>query len=81
MQDEKTEFLEKLLLRLARAYEEGKGHAVVLENATSSEKEVVAELKAEGSITGYPRGLRFTAPGYSKYKTKIDALRLLRKSN
>jgi hypothetical protein len=81
MQDEKARFLDELLLRLATNYEEGRGHVVILQNATPSEEEVVAELKAEGSITGYPMGLRFTASGYGKHKLRIHALRILPKSD
>jgi hypothetical protein len=77
MQGERTDFQDDLLLRLATEYEGGRGHVVVLQNATPGEKEVVAQLKAEGWITGYPMGLRFTASGYSKYKPRIDALRTL----
>jgi hypothetical protein len=48
--EEKKEFKEALVRRLAEAYEEGKGHAVGLENETQAEREVVTEMKAEGSV-------------------------------
>lgn len=82
MDDEKTQFLDTLLLRLAEDYEEGKGHPVALRDETQVEREVVAGLKAEGSITGRIQGgLRFTDVGYGKYTARIKALRTLGKSN
>lgn len=82
MDDEETQFLDTLLLRLAEVYEEGKGHPVPLRDETQAEREVVARLKAEGSITeSIKGGLRFTDVGYGKYTARIKALRTFRKSN
>jgi hypothetical protein len=75
MAEERNEFLDKLLLRLAQAYEEGKGGGVGLVNPTQVEKELTAELKAEGSVTERGLTLWFTDKGYAKYKDKIAALR------
>jgi hypothetical protein len=81
MDDEKTQFLHTLLLRLAEAHEEGKGRAVLLEHETQAKREVVTQLKAEGSITEFMKGVRFTNAGYSKHLPKIKALRAFGKSN
>ena len=74
----KKAFKEALVRRLAEAYEEGKGHAVALENETQAEREVVTEMKAEGSIMEPIRStLRFTRDGYNKYAPKIVVSRAL----
>jgi hypothetical protein len=74
MADEKTEFRKKLLLKLAKVYVEGKdNNAVGLVNETQAEREVISQLKAEGSITEYMKGVRFTKAGYNKYLATIDA--------
>ena len=76
MEDEKKEFKEALVLKLAKAYEGGEGHLVGLENETQAEREVVTAMKAEGSITEYIKGtVCFTPAGYGKYASKINASR------
>jgi protease II len=82
MDDEKTRFLDTLLLRLAEVYEEGKDHVVLLKDETQAEKEVLAQLRAERSITKRRGGgWSFTDVGYEKYTTRIKALRALEKLN
>jgi hypothetical protein len=79
--DEHGEFLDTLLLRLAEAYESRQRFGIPLVDATPVEKEVVAKLRAEGSVSDDARGLRFTDAGYDKYKSRIVALRALPKAN
>ena len=68
----------EILLLLAEQYEgvKPKGHFVA---ETQEEREMVAELRAEGSIEVDSRygSYRFTNQGYAKYKPFIDGLRKL----
>ncbi len=81
MGGEREKFRDKLLLKLATAYEEGKSGGVGLQNPTPIETEVVAELKADESVKEQALTLWLTDKGYNKHKRRIAALRALSESN
>lgn len=84
MQD--GEILDALLLSLADLFESQVSNRCVTFEASSPEefepvRECKATLIAEGSVTNYlgSGGLRFTPTGYTKYKDRVTALRVLRR--
>jgi hypothetical protein len=70
LENNREQFLDSLLLQLLGAYEDGRGRAVDwAEPRSVVEKEIVATLRAEGSITSRGPGLLYlTDSGYAKYK-------------
>lgn len=70
LEDNREQFLDSLLAELLGAYEDGRGRAVDwVEPRSAVEKEIVATLRAEGSITSRGFGLLYlTDSGYAKYK-------------
>jgi hypothetical protein len=79
----KTDMLDSILLPLADAFEEGKGHGLPITPASAEEyeplRECIAELIAEGSLSD-PRKMKvyyLTQAGYLKYRPRINALRAL----
>ena len=72
-----SETRNKILLALAKAYEEGKGHSIGFENQTEEEKKIIAELKSEGYIEMQGSStFRFSAKGYSHFKNLVSALKI-----
>ncbi len=78
---ENNEDLDELLEALAKNYEDARPNQAVLLSQEAltkqSVRELIASLKAEGSITERMGGVRFTAQGYNKYRDRVAALRRL----
>jgi hypothetical protein len=75
---DKNDILATILKSLAARFEEGNRHHATFNPSTPEEekplREVLAELKAEGSINEMAGTYQFTSDGYKKYKPKIDWL-------
>jgi hypothetical protein len=76
---DKNDILATILKVLAVRFEEGNRHRATVTASTPEEeqplREVLAELRAEGSINEFAGTYQFTPDGYTKYKPQIEWLR------